>query len=96
MSELNLKKVVKVPPLHKSKIIRHFYEKDYPIKKTQKELDNIHKKIKRNRSYFYSAKDIAVLESLENDGIIIPKEIFTKNPLLKVQVILSLWIREGV
>ncbi len=44
-------------------------------KKTQKELDNIHKKIKRNRSYFYSAKDIAVLESLENDGIVIPKEI---------------------
>ena len=61
--------------LHKSKLIRYFYEKDYPIKKTQKELDNIYKKIKRNRNYFYSAKDVAVLESLENDGIIIPKEI---------------------
>ena len=61
--------------LHKSKLIRYFYEKDYPIKKTQKELDSIYKKIKRNRNYFYSAKDIAVLESLENDGIIIPKEI---------------------
>ena len=61
--------------LHKSKLLRYFYEKDYPIKKTQKELDSIYKKIKRNRSYFYSAKDVAVLESLENDGIIIPKEI---------------------
>ena len=61
--------------LHKSKLVRYFYEKDYPIKKTQKELDSIYKKIKRNRSYFYSAKDVAVLESLENDGIIIPKEI---------------------
>ena len=61
--------------LHKSKLIRYFYEKDYPIKKTQKELDNIYKKIKRNRNYFYSAKDVAVLESLESDGIIIPKEI---------------------
>ena len=61
--------------LHKSKLVRYFYEKDYPIKKTQKELDSIYKKIKRNRSYFYSAKDIAVLESLEIDGIIIPKEI---------------------
>ncbi len=61
--------------LHRSKLIRYFYEKDYPIKKTQKELDNIHKKIKRNRNYFYSAKDVAVLESLENDGIVIPKEI---------------------
>tara|TARA_B100001057_G_scaffold454053_1_gene499485 strand:- start:3538 stop:5268 length:1731 start_codon:yes stop_codon:yes gene_type:complete len=61
--------------LHKSKLIRYFYEKDYPIKKTQKELDSIYKKIKRNKNYFYSAKDIAVLESLESDGIKIPKEI---------------------
>tara|TARA_Y100001958_G_C21213855_1_gene539362 strand:- start:51 stop:1781 length:1731 start_codon:yes stop_codon:yes gene_type:complete len=61
--------------LHRSKLIRYFYEKDYPIKKTQKELDSVYKKIKRNKNYFYSAKDIAVLESLENDGLIIPKEI---------------------
>ena len=61
--------------LHRSKLIRYFYEKDYPVKKTQKELDSIYKKIKRNRNYFYSAKDVAVLESLESDGIIIPKEI---------------------
>ncbi len=61
--------------LHRSKLIRYFYEKDYPLKKTQKELEGIHKKIKRNRNYFYSAKDIAVLESLENDGLKIPKEI---------------------
>ncbi len=61
--------------LHRSKLIRYFYEKDYPIKKTQKELDSVYKKIKRNKNYFYSAKDIAVLESLETDGIIIPKEI---------------------
>ncbi len=61
--------------LHRSKLIRYFYERDYPVKKTQKELDSIYKKIKRNRNYFYSAKDVAVLESLENDGIIIPKEI---------------------
>ena len=61
--------------LHRSKIIRYFYEKDYPIKKTQKELDGLYKKIKRNRNYFYSAKDIAVLESLESDGVKIPKEI---------------------
>ena len=39
--------------LHRSKLIRYFYEKDYPVKKTQKELDSIYKKIKRNRNYFY-------------------------------------------
>ena len=61
--------------LHRSKLIRYFYEKDYPIKKTQKELDGIYKKIKRNKNYFYSAKDVAVLESLEKDGVSIPKEI---------------------
>ena len=61
--------------LHRSKLIRYFYEKDYPIKKTQKELDSIYKKIKRNKNYFYSAKDVAVLESLEKDGLSIPKEI---------------------
>ena len=61
--------------LHRSKIVRYFYEKDYPLKKTQKELDSLLKKIKRNKNYFYSAKDIAVLESLESDGILIPKEI---------------------
>ena len=55
--------------LHRSKLIRYFFEKDYPIKKTQKELDSIYKKIKRNRNYFYSAKDVAVLESLEKDGV---------------------------
>ena len=61
--------------LHRSKLIRYFYEDDYPLKKTQKELENIHKKIKRNRNYFYSAKDLAVLESLEIDGIKVPKDI---------------------
>jgi len=61
--------------LHRSKLIRYFYEDDYPLKKTQKELESIHKKIKRNRNYFYSAKDLAVLESLEIDGIKVPKDI---------------------
>ena len=65
--------------LHRSKLIRYFYEKDYSLKKTQKELENIYKKIKRNKNYFYSAKDIAVLESLEYDGILIPKEINHKD-----------------
>ena len=65
--------------LHRSKLIRYFYEKDYPVKKTQKELESVYKKIKRNKNYFYSAKDIAVLEALENDGIKIPKEINHKS-----------------
>ena len=65
--------------LHRSKLIRYFYDKEYPLKKTQKELDSVFKKIKRNKNYFYSAKDVAVLESLESDGVIIPKEIDHKS-----------------
>ena len=72
--------------LHRSKLIRYFYEDDYPVKKTQKELDSIYKKIKRNKNYFYSAKDIAVLESLESDGIQIPKEIDHKKLSLNYNI----------
>ena len=55
------------------------------LKKTQKELDSIFKKIKRNKNYFYSAKDVAVLESLESDGVIIPKEINHKSLISELQ-----------
>ena len=72
--------------LHRSKLIRYFYEDDYPVKKTQKELDGIYKKIKRNKNYFYSAKDIAVLESFEIDGIQIPKEINHKKLSLNYNI----------
>ena len=72
--------------LHRSKLIRYFYEDDYPVKKTQKELDSIYKKIKRNKNYFYSAKDIAVLESFEIDGIQIPKEINHKKLSLNYNI----------
>ena len=44
-------------------------------KKTQKDFNKIYKKIKKNRKYFYSAKDIALIESLAKDGFDIPKEL---------------------
>ena len=61
--------------LHKSRVLRHFTDEGVPIQKTQKDLNNIYKKIKRNRSYFFSAKDLVLIESLELDGFRIPKEI---------------------
>ena len=42
--------------LHRSKLIRYFYENDYPIKKTQKELDGIYKKIKETKTIFILQK----------------------------------------
>ena len=32
---------------YRSKLIRYFYEENYSIKKTQKELDNVYKKDKK-------------------------------------------------
>ena len=44
-------------------------------KKVQKNLNKIYKKIKKNRKYFFSAKDLALIESLAQDGFVIPKEL---------------------
>ena len=61
--------------LHRSKIIKHFLNQNVKKSKTEKDLKEVYKKIKRNKKYFISIKDIVVLESLKIDGIILPKEI---------------------
>ena len=42
-------------------------------KKAQKDFTKIFKKIKKNKKYFFSAKDLALIESLAKDGFEIPK-----------------------
>ena len=59
--------------LHRSKIIKHFLNQNVKKSKTEKDLKEVYKKIKRNKKYFISIKDIVVLESLKIDGIILPK-----------------------
>ena len=61
--------------VHKSRVLRRYTEKDTPKIKTQKDLEGVYKKIKRNKKYFFSAKDLALIQSLEKDGFVIPKEI---------------------
>ena len=61
--------------IHKSRIIRFQTEKGTSKQKSQKDLNNIYKKIRRNKNYFFSAKDLALIESLKIDGFEIPKEI---------------------
>ncbi|MDC0059728.1 hypothetical protein OAJ18_01765, partial [Pelagibacteraceae bacterium] len=41
----------------------------------EKDFKSVYKKIKKNKKYFISIMDIIVLESLEADGIILPKEL---------------------
>ena len=59
--------------LHRSRVLKYFNE-EIDQKKAQKDFIKIYKKIKKNRKYFFSAKDLALVESLVKDGFKIPKE----------------------
>ena len=57
--------------LHQSKIIK-FYLEEESQKKIQKDIDKIIKKINKNKKYFYSAKDLALIDALVKDGFKMP------------------------
>ncbi len=57
--------------LHQSKILKYFTEEE-DKKKVQKDIDKIFKKISKNKKYFVSAKDLALADSLVNDGFSLP------------------------
>ena len=61
---LNLKIKFDNDILHRSKVIRHFLENNEKLSRTEKDFKAVYKKIKRNKKYFISIKDIVVLESL--------------------------------
>jgi hypothetical protein len=54
--------------LHQSKLINYFKE-DVPIKKITKDLNDSLRKIKKNKKYFFSKKDIILVETFRSDGI---------------------------
>ena len=54
--------------LHQSKLINYF-NGDYAKSKIEKDVENFLKKIKKDKKYFLSKKDIIFLESLKSDGI---------------------------
>ncbi len=61
--------------LHRSKVIKHFLESNEKISRTEKDFKSVYKKIKRNKKYFISIKDIVVLESLAADGVTLPEDL---------------------
>ncbi len=65
--------------LHRSKVIKIFTEDDTKKDKVNKDLASVYKKIKRNKKYFYSIKDIMLLETLITDGISIPSDLDVKS-----------------
>ncbi len=54
--------------MHQSKLINYF-NGDYAKSKIEKDVNNFLKKIKKNKKYSFSKKDIIFLESLKADGI---------------------------
>ena len=54
--------------LHQSKLINYFKGEGSP-KKISKDLNDLLKKIKKNKKYFFSKKDIILVEALKSDGI---------------------------
>ena len=71
--------------LHQSKIMK-FYLEDEEAKKIQKDIDKIFKKIGKNRKYFYSAKDLALVDALVKDGFNIPENFNRKELASKYEV----------
>tara|TARA_Y100000768_G_scaffold248514_1_gene188615 strand:- start:164 stop:1621 length:1458 start_codon:yes stop_codon:yes gene_type:complete len=59
--------------LHQSKIIRYF-NGNYNQTKIEKDLNNFLKKIKKDKKYELSKKDIILIESLKSDGIKVDKK----------------------
>ncbi len=59
--------------LHQSKLIKYF-NNDYNQTKIEKDLNNFLKKIKKDKKYSISKKDIILIESLKSDGIKIDKK----------------------
>ncbi len=58
--------------IHQSKLINYF-NGDYSKSKVTKDINNFLKKVKKNKKYFLSKKDIVLIESLRSDGIEIEK-----------------------
>ena len=71
--------------LHQSKIIK-FYVDNEDDKKIQKEINKVFKKISKNKKYFYSAKDLALVNALIKDGFDIPSNFNYKEKSVKYDV----------
>jgi len=59
--------------LHQSKLVNYF-NGDFAKSKIEKDLDNFLRKIKRNKKYTLTKKDIILIESIKSDGIKISKK----------------------
>jgi len=59
--------------IHQSKLLNYFKE-DSSKQNIEKDLESLLKKIRKDSKYFFSIKDMILLESLKADGVQIPKK----------------------
>ena len=59
--------------IHQSKLLNYFTE-DITKENIEKDLNDLLKKIKKNKKYFISIKDIILIESLKSDGVQVLKK----------------------
>ena len=59
--------------IHQSKLLNYFLNKT-SLPKIEKETNDLLRKIKKNKKYSFSTKDILMLESLKSDGVKISKK----------------------
>ena len=71
VAELKIKFNNKV--FHQSKLLNYFQNKT-SLPQVEKETNDLLKKIKKNKKYFFSIKDIMMAESLKSDGVQILKK----------------------
>ena len=60
--------------LHRSKVIKHFLNGNKNTIRTKKDFKVVYKKIKKNKKYFISIKDVIVIDSLKADGFTMPEK----------------------
>ena len=67
--EIILKKIkINNKILHQSKLLNYFKEKTL-VKNIKKDLNDSLKKIKKDKKYYFSTKDIIIVEALKSDGV---------------------------
>ncbi len=59
--------------IHQSKLLNYFLNKT-SLPRVEKETNDLLKKIKKNKKYSFSKKDIIIIESLKSDGVQILKK----------------------
>ena len=57
--------------LHQSKLINYFKEGN-KYKNIDKDLKDLLRKIRKNKKYFFSKKDVIIMEALKSDGVKVP------------------------